>query len=201
MNRDKSFLTRIYRNKYFALPLYFAEKRNQKISTLIFTFLSLSFFGLFAISPTLSTIAQLQKQLVDNKIVDQKLQEKINNIALLNQQYSQLKPDIPVILETLPTAPNVALFMGQVQTVARTTNVSLSNLQTFEVDLSQSNLGTDVSSFVFAFTASGTYDDVSKFIKAVISFNRLVSIDAVSIAQSSGGITSMSLRGKAYYKQ
>src|SRR5947208_1901500 len=100
MDKNKTFFSRLYKSKYF--PVYLMEKKTQQVTSLIFTLVALSFFGLFAISPTLSTIAQLQKELSDSKDVYQKLVQKIHNIAALSAEYSKLEQDIHFVNETLP---------------------------------------------------------------------------------------------------
>ena len=60
------------------------------ITTLILTFAAMTFFGAFAINPTLTTIVNLKKQLEDSQIVYNKLVEKNNNLSFLLNQYNSL---------------------------------------------------------------------------------------------------------------
>ena len=64
------------KNRYFLALELFKKDRTQKVTTLAMTLIALSFFGLFAINPTLSTISRLQKELEDAKFVDQHLKGK-----------------------------------------------------------------------------------------------------------------------------
>ena len=85
--QTNSLFKKLQQKKYFQMLPDFKEERTRKFTTLVFTLLALSFFGLFAISPTLSTIANLNKQLSDNEFVDSQLQNKINNLYTLQQDY------------------------------------------------------------------------------------------------------------------
>lgn len=198
MNK-KSLLQKLYNNKLPFLP-YLKKDKNKKITTLVLTLLTLSFFGIFAISPTLSTIAQLQKELSDSKDVDTRLQQKIGNLVTLQRQYTNLSSSLPSIFEVIPQKPNVPLFIAQAQTLATQSNVILSNLQSSQVDLTASSPGADAASFAFSLTASGDYKAIASFISKLTSFNRIISIDSVSISQTQKGVTQLSLRGKAYFK-
>ncbi len=201
MNKTKSTLSWLYKNKYFTLPSYLKEKQAQTITTLIFTFVALSFFGILAISPTLSTIAQLQKQLNDSKNADKQLKQKIENLSLLQTQYNSLKPNIPLVLENLPSAPNVPLLIAQIQALARKSNIVLSSLQTFQVELTKSQNSDASSSFTFSLAGTGSYTDISSFISLLINFNRIITINGVSISQQGGNTAQLSLRGNAYFKK
>lgn len=68
INKDLLKNTKI---KYLQLLPNLKGEKTQKFTTLILTFFALSFFGLLAINPTISTISELNKELEDNKFVDQ----------------------------------------------------------------------------------------------------------------------------------
>ncbi len=201
MDNNLNISPKTARSKRFAFPLHMMEERTQAITKIIFTLVALSVFGLLAISPTLSTIAQLRKQLSDSKSVDAQLKEKIGNLTNLSNQYATIKPDLPLIFDVLPIKPNVPFFLAQLQSLASQSNVQLNNLQIFQVDLTKNAKVSGPSSFSFSFTASGSYQDISSFISSVINFNRLIGIEAVSINQGLNGNTDLSLRGKAYFKK
>ena len=77
----------IKNNKYYKLLPDFKEEKTRRLSSIVFSLLALSIFGLFAINPTLSTIARLKKELSDAKFVDQQLTEKIANLSSLQEVY------------------------------------------------------------------------------------------------------------------
>jgi len=198
----KNFLYSIYKNKYFKIPDAFKEEKAKKLTTLTLTFVALSFFGLLAIGPTISTIAELQKELSDSTNVDMTLTQKINNIASLSKQYEKLKSDIPVVLQALPTTPQAPLLIAQIQALADGANVSVDGLQAFQVDLTKTQNGIQNSaSFSFGLSALGSYTQVSDFISKLVRFNRIISIDSISINQSGDNKTQLSIRGRAYFKQ
>lgn len=176
------------------------EKRMQSFSTLVLLFITLSFFGFFAISPTLSTIADLQKQISDQQFVDQQLQQKITNLSNLEVSYKKVQNDLPVLYAAIPKDPNVTVLIGQVQTIAQKANVTLINVQTLPVDVSQTTK-VQYNSFVFTLNVTGSYANISTFLQDMTSFNRIITLEAISLAQVNNADNyNLSLRGDAYFK-
>lgn len=194
----------IQKNKYLEMLPDFKEERTQKFTTLVFTLVALAFFGLFAISPTLSTIANLNKQLSDNKYVDQQLQTKINNLYTLQQAYAQIQPDMTYILGAVPNNPQAPVFAAQIQSLAKSNNISLTGFQTFPVQVPDpSTPQKNFYAFSFNLSANGTYQDISKFVNSVIAMQRIVSVDTYSISRQTqqGQLPQLNFRGTIYFKQ
>lgn len=209
---DKSFLSNLPTNKYLEKLPDFKSKRSEKFITLVLTFLALSFFGLFAINPTLSTISQLKKQLTDNKFVEEQLEKKINNLSLLQQQYNLLDPDIPTVLSSVPKTSQVALFVAKVQQIAKFEGVNISSLQTFPVEIAKSEPSPlqpeqekleNYSSYLFSINIEGSYKNISDFLNVLTNFDRIITIDNLSFSKNytDNNRLQLSIRGKAYFKK
>lgn len=178
------------------------QKKTQQVTTLALTFFTLSIFGLFAISPTLGTITDLQKQLSDDQYVDQQLQTKIANLSTLQQKYQSLQSSLPFVDNALPSSPNISLFVGQIQSLAATNNVLIPSIQTFPVDVT-ANAPTKYVSYAFSFEAQGSYAEVVQFAHDLANFNRSVTFDTIALTTTNiGSLTSyhISFRGKTYFK-
>jgi hypothetical protein len=63
--KTNNIFANLYTSKYFEKLPDFKEKKIQAFITIALTLIALSFFAIFAINPTLSTIANLQKQSED----------------------------------------------------------------------------------------------------------------------------------------
>ncbi|MCL6096789.1 MAG: type 4a pilus biogenesis protein PilO [Patescibacteria group bacterium] len=199
-----SLFKNLQKKKYFEMLPDFKEERTRKFTTLVFTILALSFFGLFAISPTLSTIANLNKQLSDNKFVDGQLQSKINNLYLLQQKYGQLTPDLQYVFDSFPKNPQIPLLVAQIQSLAQSSNVAITGFQTFEIEIP--NLSVDTKkyyAFSFNIVANGSYDSISKFIDSMVKMQRIISINSLSLSKNTGEgpPTQLNFKGTAYFKQ
>lgn len=202
--QTNSLFKNLQKKKFFEALPNFKEEKMQKFTTLVFTVTALSFFGLFAISPTLSTIANLNKQLSDNKFVDQQLQDKINNLYLLQQKYSQLTPDLPYVLDSFPKNPQVPLLVAQLQSLAQSSNIAITSLQTFEVEVPNSSVSTKkYYAYSFSISAGGSYENLSKFVNSVVKMQRIVSINILTLSRNTGEgpPTQLNFKGTAYFKQ
>jgi len=202
--QTNSLFKNLQKKKFFEALPNFKEERMQKFTTLVFTVTALSFFGLFAINPTLSTIANLNKQLSDNKFVDQQLQDKINNLYLLQQKYSQLTPDLPYVLDSFPKNPQVPLLVAQLQSLAQSSNIAITSLQTFEVEVPNSSVSTKkYYAYSFSISAGGSYENLSKFVNSVVKMQRIVSINILTLSRNTGEgpPTQLNFKGTAYFKQ
>lgn len=198
-------LTQFYKNKYAEVIPYLKQKNTQVFTTIILTLLAISFFGIFAINPTLSTIANLQKQLEDSNFVDESLSKKITNMSILQRKYVQLGNDIPVVLSAIPKNPNVPVLISQLYLLGFNTGININNLQAYEVELSKkTDAKPGYASYAFSFSGNGQYTDILKFISSLINFERIVSLDALLISRqgvAEDNSLQVSVRGEAYFKK
>ena len=191
-------------NNYYNLLHNLSETRTQKIISIILTLIALCLFGLFVINPTLSTIAKLRKEISDNEIVNQKLGEKISALNSLQQAYSRLEDDLPQLLGSIPTSPLVPLFIGQIQAVAKNTNIQISQLQSSQVDLfKDSEVSQKYLAYAFSFTGDGTYEDITKFIENIVNMQRIVGIETSTInnAENNNRSLRINIQGVVYFKK
>lgn len=188
-------------NKYLQLLPNFKEQKTQAFTTIALTLLALSVFGFFAINPTISTIAKLKKELADSKLVDQQLDTKIQALSMLQNQYSLLENDIPFIFNAVPQKPLVPLLAGQTQSLAKTSNITLERLEAFEVELSQKKAEKKNQAYAFSLQGNGSYAQIIEFAKSLINFERVATIDVISINQVEKTLDlNVNIRGKAYFK-
>src|SRR5258708_544713 len=122
MKLPKSYFENLSAAKYREHLKLLPDMKNEttrSFVTLILTFAALSFFGIFAINPTITTITDLQKQLEDNTQVDQLLKTKIDNLSSLEQQYNQLGSNLTNILSAVPQNADSPLLSAQIAAVAQ----------------------------------------------------------------------------------
>jgi Tfp pilus assembly protein PilO len=184
--------------KYLELIPDLKKEKAQKYITIVLTLATTIILGLFAINPTFSTIANLQKQIDDNNFVQQKLQQKINNLAILQEKYSSLQPDLSIVYDAIPKTTMVPIFIAEVQSIAKNSSLTITSLQTSEVKLS--NQTPNDSSFDFTITANGTYQNMVKFLDTISHFQRIVAIKDIAISTQSNALM-LSFQGTVYFKQ
>lgn len=194
-NIIKKFSRQTYLEKVFP---YLKEEKTQTFLTLAMTFAAITIFGFFAITPTLSTIAQLQKQLEDAKSANQQLQTKITNLGILNNKYAQLGDDITLLSNALPDTPQAPRLLAQVNALAIENTVHIITMTTdpFTITILQTNKQ-KISPIIFSLLATGKKENILAFISALGNFNRIITIESLTIHLDTNN-TSLTLSGKAY---
>jgi len=178
-------------------PMLLQEK-TQSFMLIAFTLLALILFGLFAISPTIVTIVQLRKQLTDNLLVSNKLQQKLANLSILQQKYILLQPELPLVLAAIPDSQNITELIGQTQGLIQKDSVQLVSLQTDPFPITP--LEKQCS---FSVTIQGNKDHILAFISDFMSFERITTVKEVllnAITMQKEATMQATITGIAYSK-
>jgi len=189
--------------KYLRMLPDLKNKKTQNFIGLSLTLMSLCIFGFFAISPTISTIVQLRKQIKDNEDYYEKLVGKIDNLNTLQTKYNLLQQDLSLVLIAIPKTPTVPRVTGQLQTLAKENNIKLGRIQTSEVDLFPGKNDSKLYSFSFSLDSQGSYEDLLNFISSLVDFERTTTIETVSISPGNdlkkAESLIMSIKGNVYF--
>lgn len=190
----------------------------------ILSLFSMSFFGFFAIRPTLKTIAVLQKQIEDRSLVNEKLEQKINALIAAQVEYQRIEADIPLIYSLLPEKPDITSLIIKLEDLTAGKNVQLTSL-TFDPLLiygedvapsatssatpaSTDVLGTRTSLITtpvnFSFVFTGNYQDLRQLLLQLTRLNRIVTIETANLKVNQTNATSnatltISLKSNTYY--
>ena len=189
--------------KYYKdLIPYFKKEKNQQYITLILTLSASIFFFIFAINPTLSTIANLKRQVSDAKFVEEKLSQKINNLSSLSLEYQTIKNAIPFILEAVPKNPEAPTLVAQIQALAEQSSIEVTKIEILPVDLNDRN-ATNSSSFFFELTGSSSFENIQKFLSSLTNMQRVISVDSIQISRiiKEGQGLELAVKGSAYFKK
>lgn len=173
----------IAKKKYLEKIPFFMEKKAQQFTSIALTLLALSFFGFFAINPTLSTIAKLRREVTDNEFVNNQLEKKIRDLNALKLQYASLQSVLPVIFESLPKKTDAPTLTAKIQSIAKSSNIQLRKIQNLEVEVVKNDNENDkkYSSYTFSIQGDGDYEGISQFISTLTNMQRIVSIDSLSL--------------------
>lgn len=190
--------------KYLELLPDFKSEKAQKYTTIILSLSASIILGIFAVSPTISTIANLQRQLEDDKFVEQKLQEKINNLSTLQQKYSLLQKDLPFVFSAVPKASEIPSLLAQIQGLSKESNIGLDSFQTFKVLVAKDSIiNKKYSAFDFGIKIHGDYQSLLTFMDKLSSFQRIITINSVAITkttENNNPSIQLNIRGSAYFK-
>ncbi len=196
-----TFKTSNYEKYYKDLIPYLKKENSQKYFIIILSLLASIFFFIFAINPTLSTIAKLKKQITDAQFVEEKLSTKINNLSILSQEYQNIQDDIPLIMDAIPQSAQVPNLVGQIQSLGQESSVEIINIQVSPVSLISAT-STQSSSFVFDVSGTSTYDNLERFIDELTKMQRALSIVGIQATENTDGEgIDFIIKGRAFYKK
>lgn len=192
-------------NKYLPAIPYLTPERSQKFIGIVLTLCALSFFGFFAIKPTISTILKLQKELSDDQFVLDQMEIKIKNLSELRKQYFNLQNDIINITNAIPTQASPHLLLAQIQSVAQSSNIVMKKLQNNEVEIARNdkNISKNFHSYSFTISGFGSFENISKFVSTLTSMERIINIETFSInnvVDQKNGPLGFDLQGIAFFK-
>lgn len=198
--QNESFIK--FKNKKFPIPAYLKSEKSQKYFGAILTLCAISFFGIFAIKPTISTILQLRKEITDSEYVLEQAENKIKNLSILRKQYSNLKNDLEAINNAITIKPEAHLFLGQLQAVANSRGLVMKTLKNSEVGIVTNNqkANNGTPSFNFSFTGTGARESLYGFIEDIANMQRLININLFTINSTDDNQSSLSIEGVAFFK-
>ncbi len=186
-------------SKYLELIPDFKKEKAQKFTTVVLTLIAIIILALFAINPTLSTIANLQKQLDDAKFVGDRLEQKINNLSVLQTKYNSIQTELPTVYEAIPKSTEAPKITGQLQTLIKDSSMKLVSIQVSNIVSSKKG---DFSYYTFNITTQGTVENALIFLEKVETMQRVADISNISINVSSFDKSlQFNLQGKVFYKE
>jgi len=179
------------------------SKKTVSYFTITLTLLSLSFFGLAAIRPTLITAVSLLKSVSDLKKLNIEYENKIGSIVRAQSEYEQIRDNLPLIETALPRTGSFHTLATSLENFAQNSNVSLNQLQIDSVSISKLPPSGQLNKFGFSLIAVGDYSSISSFLQTMLNSQRIVTIDTLDFA-SEGGTTSgtirITLKANTYYE-
>lgn len=155
---------------------------------LLLTFLTISFFAVFAIRPTVNTIAKLVADIKTQKDIQTKLNDKITNLKKAQIVYTQEKTRLALLDQAYPKGPQPDTLASQLEGLAAQNSLKLESLNVGKTTLAGKIIndqpkGTE-SQFELSFLVKGEYKNILIFLKDVENLRRLINITSVSAGLS-----------------
>lgn len=206
MKVSKSLLKNPEVAKYLQHIPDFKQKKTQDITTIVLTLIALSLFGIFAINPTVSTITELRRELVDNESVVESMSTKIRSLNTLQTEYNTISPDLPLLEAALPAQPQAPALTGQLQALGEQNGVQVIRIQVETIPLigkgkDQKPSPTGDYSYGFSVTVHGTESQIDTFLTAVTNFDRIITLQQITLSAIPDQTDKwqLFLKGQAYY--
>lgn len=187
---------RLYQKYLEATVNIYKSRRDIRMFTeLLLTLTTIIVFSIFAIRPTLVTIAGLNKEIQQKKKTVAILDTKIDSLVTAQTIFEQNKISIELLNFAIPPGPYPQLFIRQLEGVAQKDNVILSSLNIDDVPIKGST-SQDVkrvkkdeeqtydltsSHMPVVISASGSYDSILSFIADVEKLRRIILPESTQI--------------------
>lgn len=180
------------------------NKKSASYFALILTLVTLSFFGIFAVRPTLTTAITLVREIQDLRDLNDKYEEKITSIVKAQSEYEQIRDDIPLFLETLPSTPEFTKLIITEESIASASSVSIEKLVVDPLPISKPKEKGKLINFGMVFSLFADYPSFHTYLDHFLNSQRIVSIDEMQLSAdeaTSEGKLKILIKAKGYYEQ
>lgn len=180
---DKVINKADYQSYYRRLKEY-SKRPEAKISGLIsLTIFTVAFFGVFAIMPTMKTIAKLNKDIKDAETVNNQLAKKVFSLEKAQDLYVQQVETMPLVNKVLPDQVDFERLAWQLNWLVKEKNLTLvtSNFEEFLVVGTQQTKDKLPQPFQLDITVRGDYSQIKDFAGALLTFDRLLTVKQATI--------------------
>lgn len=153
-------------------------------------FLSISaviFFAVFAIRPTLTTMADLVKEIEDKTKLNQDLQKKIAALGTVQASYVQVQSRLPLLDEAIPTSPKLIEGIKILEKVASEKRLIITNISVGELPAEIPTTVTEKSERKFvpvSITITGEYTQIRDYIESILGLRRVMIVDTIIFSKN-----------------
>lgn len=175
---------RVYSRYYRKIGPFLKNPRVRAYTILILSLLTMSFFGMFAIKPTLKTIAHLKREIDDSQLVNEALEQKIISISQIKEEYKKFENDFPFVTEAMPSEPKFSFFLKDLETLAQEVGATISGINLSSVDLTLKNNQSPIK-ISSSLILSGNYSSCRDFLARLLNSRRIYTVDTFRINSDS----------------
>lgn len=188
-----SFSIPLVNKTYKKITPFIESKKAASYFALSLSLFTLSFFGIFAIRPTLITAISLTKQVADLRILYLNYENKIGSLIRAQGEYEQIRNDIHLIDESLPDNPAFSKLAQTIEKFAKQENFTINQLQIDPLPISMTQPKGKLYEYGFTLVGIGKYSSISSFLNHLVNWKRIINIKSLEFAQT-GGTSSATLR-------
>jgi len=202
---DNKIGDRRYRRYYRNLRELYQRPLVRNFTFLVLSLLTVAFFGIFAIKPSLKTIGELVKEIKDKKMANQKLEQKINALSAAQREYASVQPDLPKVYSVLPRNGDFSKLAKKIEYLAENNKTLISGFRIQKAILFGQEKE-DLDSLEFSLNIVGEYINIKKLLTELESLDRVVVIEGFSFSKKEKGrgeevgpSLSLTLNAKGYF--
>lgn len=198
-----------YRHYFVDIRRLYQKREVVVYTGLTLTLLTIAFFGVFALKPTIVTIASLLKEQQSKKQIDRELQTKINALASAQTNYSLMENSLPLVDDALPAEPSLSQIVYQLEILVQQEGLTITSLAFEPVTLvgepKEKRVAKKVpgpNTLSFSLSLTGNFENLTRLVSSLEKLRRIVTIDSLTFTQRRGEeekIMGLNLSGKVYF--
>lgn len=170
---QKNWRLAYYQNYLNLLKVMWQKREDIRAYTgILLSLFAVTFFGIFAIRPTLKTIGELTSQIRGQKEIVATLDQKINSLETAQKTWQEITPHISILNQALPEIPNAEIFIRQVETFALQENLIIQDLSLGKLNL-MGETGDGLKFFTFLVAVQGEPEKVFSFSEKLQNLRRV----------------------------
>lgn len=186
-----------------SLNEYAKDNENWRYLEVIITLLSITFFIVFAIRPTVITIADLVGEINEKKELTQQMQQKIDLIIIAQNEFALVQGSRDLLESYLPTKFAISQGIAQMAGASMNSNLPVKHVSVSSID-DMINPTRDFSGLEFDFSSDGNYQELRLFLGELDSVRRWVDVNRFQIKASEErdhppGFLNFNFRGQFNY--
>ena len=211
-----------YRKEYHRYKQYYLKVQGlpgqpvaQVSLTLVASLLTVAFFGIFAIKPTLVTIVQLTREIDDKTKVSKQLETKIAALNKIQSAYEEITSQLPLIDAALPKNPEFERLEQEIEFLAWQNQVILTSgsfsgfpiigteLEKKDKKKEEADSAIPTETINISLTVAGSYHNLKSFIVNLEILDRVILVKSVHFSEKSnikGVDLQATLTAQAFYK-
>lgn len=164
--------------------LEYLKKRQEdqkflKSIEIAFTFTAISFFLVFAIKPTATTISALVGDIKSKQILVKEMRSKINNIVIAQDNFSKVQEKYRVVESSLPDSPRYYYSANQLRFSAQLSQINLDKLS-FNVE--DKPIHPNLKYYSVSISQNSDFTSIVDFITKLQDSRRLLDLNPINLA-------------------
>ena len=167
----------------------FYQKPVARVSIeLILSILIVIFFALFAIRPTLITMADLVKEIQDKKELTQQMNLKLASLASAQEQYTLYQPQFYLLEETIPRQLDLVKSLKKLEKLAGEGQLVINVMSLTKVPktVEEGSLSNEFSNYQRDFLeinieVIGSYLQIREFVEKIMNLRQVIIVDQVVV--------------------
>jgi hypothetical protein len=161
------------------------DKKFLKSIEIAFTFIVVSFFLIFAIKPTATTISALIGEIKSKQILVKEMRAKINNIVIAQDNFSKVQERYTVVESSLPGSPRYYYSANQLRLSSQLSQINLDKLS-FNVeentDKKDKPINPNLESYSVSISQNSDFTSIVDFITRLQDSRRLLDINPINLS-------------------